>query len=44
MLAEVFGQGEKVDEPGLKSASYPAIKAFIVDVFSALDLSTKDFE
>lgn len=44
MLAKVFGQGEKVDELGLKNASYPAIKAFIVDVFSALDLSTKDFE
>ena len=44
LIAETFGQGGNVDDLGFNNASYPSVKAFVMDVFRALDLSTRDFE
>lgn len=44
MLAKVFKQDGKVTKESCKKANYPEAKAFVVAVFRAADLSTRDFE
>ena len=44
MIATVFGQGEKICSGSFDRSSYPECKSFIIAVFEAVDLSTRDFE
>lgn len=44
LVADICGQADKVSDEVIDETPYPLLKAFLLDVFEASDLSVKDFE